>query len=87
MNRPARKQVEASLGPQFFDPGPGDGDYNIWYHKKGGGRENLKSRIKKPAATRCVPAKDSGTTRGDALRAVRYCLHFARGQCCTVRSI
>jgi hypothetical protein len=71
MDRPARRQVAASKGPQRA-PAAGAGEYNIWYGKRTGRDE--KEQLQ--ASTRCNPKLDCGTTL--AGKGESFCVYFAQ---------
>jgi hypothetical protein len=59
--------------------GAGDGDYNIWYHKRAGTRRDPKAQ----AEHCCDLARDAGKTRATTpgQGAASLCLFFAQGRC------
>jgi len=83
LTKPARKQV-ANIQTKALQAPEGANEYNIWYHRFVG--EHWYDRLEKEAAeTRCILARDSGTTKGDSRDKAWFCLHFARG-CCAMGS-
>ncbi|KAI9921882.1 hypothetical protein PsorP6_001759 [Peronosclerospora sorghi] len=78
--RPARKQLEAM--PTAHSHLEGAYEYNIWYDKYVGDHWH-DARGQDAAATRCVLARDAGTTKADRVTKANraFCLHFARGMC------
>jgi hypothetical protein len=88
LTRPARKQKD------FVDPNKyhteGAQDYNIWYGRYMGDRDDQKH--KEPATDRCVLVKDAGFTKADSVAMAGkqnsqrkdrrfFCLHFSHGMC------
>jgi hypothetical protein len=77
----ARKQAKVlATGPQYSAGGDGDGEYNIWYHKKSNHGQKRQHRDPKvQAATRCCTTTDAGATKG--ADGCYHCVYFAQGRC------
>jgi len=88
LTRPAKKQKD------FVDPNKyhteGAQDYNIWYGRYMGDRDDQKH--KEPATDRCCLVKEAGFTKADSISMAGkqssqrkdrrfFCLHFAHGMC------
>jgi hypothetical protein len=71
MEKPARRQVTASKGPQLAATPKTDG-FNMWHGKRTGRDE--KEALQ--ASTRCNPRLDSGTTL--AGKGESFCVYFAQ---------
>jgi hypothetical protein len=74
----ARKQAEKPKNP--LQRAEGSNEYNIWYHKYLGDRDDGRERAR--ASNRCVAWRDVGLTQGDLNeKFTPICIHFARGCC------
>eukprot|EP00026_Physarum_polycephalum_P006578 Phypoly_transcript_06626.p1 GENE.Phypoly_transcript_06626~~Phypoly_transcript_06626.p1 ORF type:complete len:581 (+),score=104.13 Phypoly_transcript_06626:41-1744(+) len=76
LKRPARKQVS---NRSYFEDHPSDGqDYNIWYHKRPGFRQDKFEERENPG-TRCNVLTDAGKTKAN--KKSPFCIYFAQGRC------